>query len=431
MLKIQVNYDTDAAFAFDLLRQAAWARNLEVIDHSRRLFSIRDEAGRTVNFSRATPGATPVFVQQCMADKRVSKQMLRAAGVQVAEGQSFVWAQKRAAWAYAQSLGGSFVVKPVSGEGGKGVTTRITTEEMFDLAWEKVRPLSKFGILIERFVTGGDHRVVVIGDTVAAVLRKWPLYIRGDGVHTVAELLEIKRQSRLLNAFTKKKKFEISATVRRTMLELGLTDATVIEADRYVELDTVGNLAAGGESEDIPVNTVHPGFLDYAVKARKCMPGIEICGLDLLAEDITKSPEGQSWGICELNVNPDFGLNHFPVKGEPRDVSGMVIEHYFPQATAFLFQPRVSAVTVALRLPPLPAAVDRLVDACLLRVISGGIYTDAKGKPAMLLMGAPNAVNNLIEAVKTEQLVPGLGIGLVREADPASLPSVDRAFIRE
>ncbi|MFC3612440.1 hypothetical protein ACFORG_01595 [Lutimaribacter marinistellae] len=426
--KIQIDYDTDAKFAFDLIRQAAWGRNLEVVDHARRVYTIRDGSGKEVNFARATPGNTTVFAQQCMANKTVSKRLLRAAGVRVAEGKSFYFLQKKAAWEFAQSIGGPFVVKPVSGEGGKGVTTNITSEAQFDLAWEKVRPLAKFGILIEEFITGGDHRIVVIGDTVAAALRKWPLYLRGDGVSTVAQLIEKKRQERLLNAFTKKKKFEISRTVRQTMKELGLTDDSVIEAGRYVELDTVGNLAAGGESEDIPVSRIHPDFIEAAVKARKCMPGIEICGIDLLAEDVTKSPDGQSWAVCELNMNADFGLNHFPVKGEPRDVAGMLVEHYFPKSAEFLTRPVMEAAMIELGDKLNPQQFARLTETCILQMLSGGVVERGEGGKAVgdtiLVMGPPTSVRCFVDMIKAGDNFPTLNVKSSKKADLSALPDV-------
>ncbi len=434
-LKIQIDYDTDATFAFDLIRQAAWVRNLEVVDHSRRVFSIRDETGTTADFARSSPGTIPVFVQQCMADKTISKRMLAATGVHVADGQSFTAAQKKAAWDFAQSLKQPFVVKPVTGEGGKGVTTNVTTRAQFDLAWDKVLNKSAYGtragILIERFVTGGDHRIVVVGDKVVAALRKWPLYLVGDGVSTIPELIELKRQGRALNAFTRKKKFEITPTVRQTMKEKGLTKDLVLPKGKYVELDTVGNLAAGGESENIPVSQMHPGFIEAALKARRCMPGITICGLDLLAEDLTKDPEGQSWAVCELNLNSDIGLNHFPVKGEPVDVAGAYVEHYFPAAAKFLMRPKLDAAVVSLDAPLTPAQFTRLTNASILRMLEGGVAREKnKDNASLVFTGPPVAVRCMLEMLDAGLEIPTLSVGKGKIVDIDDLPKITRPFER-
>lgn len=434
-LKIQINYDTDAVFAFDLIRQAAWVRNLEVVDHSRRVFSVRDKTGKTANFARSIPGNTPVFVQQSMADKTVSKGLLSASGVRVADGQSFTAGQKKAAWNYAQELKGPFVVKPVTGEGGKGVTTNVTTEAQFELAWDKVLNKSAYGtragILIERFVTGGDHRIVVVGDKVVAALRKWPLYLIGDGVSTIPELIELKREGRKLNDFTKKKKFEITPTVRQTMKEKGLTKDLVLPKGKYVELDTVGNLAAGGESENIPVQDIHPGFIEAAVTAHRCMDGIEICGLDLLAEDLTKDPEGQSWAVCELNLNSDIGLNHFPVKGEPVDVAGAYVEHYFPASAKFLARPTLDAAIVPLKAPLTNPQFARITNASILRMIEGGVSRDRATDTACLVFsGPPVAVQNILEVLAAGNDIPGLSLGEGKIVEIDDLPEVTRPFQR-
>lgn len=432
--KMQINYDTDTSFAFDLIRQAAWARNLEVIDHSRRVYSVRNAAGATANFARSMPGTTPVFVQQCMADKTISKRMLAASGVRVAQGRSFPSMQKKAAWEYAQTLGGPFVVKPVSGEGGKGVTTNITTQAQFNLAWDKVLNHSAYGtragILIESFITGGDHRIVVVGDKVVAALRKWPLYLVGDGVSTIPQLIELKRQARKLNAFTKKKKFEITPTVRQTMKEKGLTDDLVLPKGKYVELDTVGNLAAGGESENIPVENIHPGFIKAALAARACMDGIDICGLDMLAEDLTRDPEGQSWAVCELNMNSDIGLNHFPVKGDPVDTAGAYIEYYFPASAKFLDRPQTAGAVVPLEAPLSNLLYNRLTEACVLRMLSGGVQRVSADEAYLVFSGPPVSVRCMLEAMQDSPDFAALQIGESHDVDVADLPEVTRPFDR-
>ena len=45
-------------------------------------------------------------------------------------------------------------------------------------------------MLVEKFAPGHDYRLLVVGDRVVAAARREPAQVLGDGVHTVAQLVE-------------------------------------------------------------------------------------------------------------------------------------------------------------------------------------------------------------------------------------------------
>lgn len=113
--------------------------------------------------------------------------------------------------------------------------------------------------------------------------------------------------------------------MERNLKAQGMDWSTVLEAGRTCQLHAVANISGGGDSEDV-TERLHPGFAEIAINIRRAVPGMLYTGINLLADDITADPAGQDWAICEINGTPDFGLHHFPVHGQPRDVAGALVE---------------------------------------------------------------------------------------------------------
>jgi len=120
--------------------------------------------------------------------------------------------------------------------------------------------------------------------------------------------------------------------MRATLAKLRLDETSVLEAGRRVELHSVANIGSGGEGIEV-TDTVHPGWAEIAVAARRAVFDAHHAGIDLIAEDISRPPEGQRWCVIEVNTNPDFGANHFPVGSPGRDVAGVLIDSLFPGAS--------------------------------------------------------------------------------------------------
>src|SRR5690606_11524531 len=117
-----------------------------------------------------------------------------------------------------------------------------------------------------------------------------------------------------------------------------LSDTSVLEAGHRLQLHTVANIGSGGESIDV-TEQVHPDWAAIAVRARKAVFDAYHAGIDLLAEDITRAPGDQRWSIIEVNTNPDFGVNHFPMHGQGRDVAGVLIESLFERRVDHVREP--------------------------------------------------------------------------------------------
>lgn len=243
-------------------------------------------------------------------------------------GKSFASKDSQQAWAYAQEIGLPVVVKPIAGSGGSGVTTNIETPERFDSAWRQASINKTPTILVEEQIKGNDYRVVVIGQHVVAAALREPAHVVGDGTSTINKLIATKNQQRKYNPYHGAKTIKLTENILAHLEQAGLTPESVPEKDQYVQLHAVANIGSGGESIDV-TDSVHPDWAEIAVNARKAAFNAPHAGLDIMAENIAHPPSSQKWTIIEINLNPDFGVNHFPMHGQGRDVAGALLEHLF------------------------------------------------------------------------------------------------------
>jgi cyanophycin synthetase len=112
---------------------------------------------------------------------------LRQAGVPVPEGR--IVADAGDAWEAAQSIGLPVVVKPRDGNHGRGVFIDMKTREQVEEAFPHAAACGD-GVIVERFIPGVDHRLLVVGDKMVAASRGEPAIIVGDGKQTVRELID-------------------------------------------------------------------------------------------------------------------------------------------------------------------------------------------------------------------------------------------------
>src|SRR5690606_1039023 len=129
-----------------------------------------------------------------------------------------------------------------------------------------------------------------------------------------------------------------TSLMRRNLHRAGLSEESIVEAGRRIELHSVANIGIGGEAVDV-TDRVHPAWADIAVRARRAVLDAWHAGIDLIAADISRPPDEQAWCIIEVNTNPDLGLHHFPMSGTPRDVAGILVESLFPGLPAAVSAP--------------------------------------------------------------------------------------------
>jgi cyanophycin synthetase len=268
---------------------------------------------------------TSAVSESIAQDKELTKQLLRAAGVPVPWGQPVDSVEQ--AWAVAQEIGLPVVVKPRDGNQGKGVTVNIVDREHLEIAY---RAASQHGQpMVERFLPGSDFRLLVVGDRLIAAARREPPQVIGDGVQTVAQLIDQVNADPLrgdghATPLTKMRIDEIA--LARLKVQNHTLDTVPAKGERVV-LRNNANLSTGGTATDV-TDDVHPEVAARAVAAAR-MIGLDICGVDVVCETLLRPLEEQRGGVVEVNAAPGLRMHISPSYGKGRAVGEAIVDHLF------------------------------------------------------------------------------------------------------
>ncbi len=269
---------------------------------------------------------TSAIAEGIAGDKDLTKRLLAEVGVPVPEGQ--VASSPAEAWSVAEDIGLPVVVKPADGNHGRGVALDLRTREQVEAAWA-VADRHGSEVLVERFVPGHEHRLLVVAGHMVAAARGEAAWVSGDGVQDVVALVNAQ-----INADPRRGDTEDHPLARlrpqddgviRTDLERqGLTPESVPAAGQRVLIQRNGNVAIDCTDQ------VHPEVARVVELAVRTV-GLDIAGVDLVAEDIGRPLAAQGGAIVEINAGPGLLAHLKPAVGSPRPVGHAIVEHLFPK----------------------------------------------------------------------------------------------------
>ena len=236
----------------------------------------------------------------------------------------------------ANQIGKPVVIKPFDGNQGKGVHLNLVTDEEIKTAFTEASKYSN-GIIVEKFVTGKDYRILVVGGRVCAAAERLPASVTGDGSHTVRELAEIVNQDPNRGEQHQKSltKITVDDVAVSVLKQAGLTPDDIPQAGRVVTLRRNGNISTGGTANDV-TDIIHPDNAEIAVRAANAI-GIDIAGIDVVAEDITKPITGENGCVVEVNTAPGIRMHLYPSSGTPRNVAKDIADWLFPDEASVRF----------------------------------------------------------------------------------------------
>ncbi len=259
-------------------------------------------------------------------DKELTKRLLEAAGVPVPNGRPV--SSMDDAWLAMQEINAPVVVKPQDGNQGKGVTVNVVTRDHLKIAYAAAAEISE-EVLIERYIPGHDFRLLVVGNKMVAAARRDPPLVIGDGVHSVKELVNIvnsdpRRGEGHATSLTKIRFDEIA--IARLAVQGYTQDSVPVKGARVV-LRNNANLSTGGTATDV-TDDVHPHLAASAVSAAQ-MIGLDICGVDMVCENVHLPMEELGGGVVEVNAAPGLRMHLQPSYGKGRAVGEAIISNMF------------------------------------------------------------------------------------------------------
>ena len=261
-------------------------------------------------------------------DKELTKILLHAAGVPVPQGRSV--SNPEDAWKAAIEIGGPVVLKPRDGNQGKGVAVNIKTREEVLAAFTVASAISS-DVIVERYLPGHDFRLLVIGNQLVAAARRAPPEVIGDGIHSIAELIENINLDPLRSDghATSLTKIRVDSITLATLAKHSYTIQSIPPKGEPVALRNNANLSTGGTATDVTDN-VHPELAACAVEAAQ-MIGLDICGVDVVCETVRKPLQEQGGGIVEVNAAPGLRMHIQPSFGKGRPVGEAIISTMYSE----------------------------------------------------------------------------------------------------
>jgi len=265
------------------------------------------------------------------SDKESTKRLLRNSGVPVPRG-AVVYYLDDLRQAIEDVGGYPIVIKPLDGNHGRGITINIDSWDWAETAYDAARAVSD-GVIVERFYRGRDHRVLVVNHQLVAVAERIPAHVVGDGQLTVDELIQKTNQDPRRGAGHDNVLTRI--TVDRTAWEVldqqGFTLDTVLKEGEICYLRATANLSTGGVAIDRTAQ-IHPENVWLAERVSRLI-GLDVAGIDIVTEDISKPLREVDGVIVEVNAAPGLRMHVAPSEGIPRNVAEPIVRMLFPPGT--------------------------------------------------------------------------------------------------
>lgn len=268
---------------------------------------------------------TSAIAEEIASDKDLTKSLLQSCGVAVPEGQLVRSADE--AWEAAKDIGVPVAVKPYDGNHGRGVSLDLHTQADVEAAYQLAHRKGGGSVIVEKFIPGNEHRLLVVGKRVVAAARGETVSVIGDGISTIDALADLQinidprrgsGEDAPLNTVNPSESAEVILELERA----GLTPESIPAKDQKVLIQRNGNVAF--DVTDI----MHPTVAATAALAARIV-GLDIAGVDMVLEDISKPMNSQRGAVIEVNASPGLLAHIKPAQGQGQPVGKAVIDHLF------------------------------------------------------------------------------------------------------
>ena len=261
-------------------------------------------------------------------DKEDTKYLLEQAEVEVPRGD--IISRESGLEDACRYVGYPLVIKPIDGNHGRGITVDINSYEDALEGFKVAKEVSR-RVIVEKYITGEDYRLLVINNIFVAAAKRTPAHVVGDGKSTIEELVEeVNKDPRrgyghekVLTAIT------INDLTKTIITDAGYTVDSVLKEGEQLILKDTANLSTGGTAEDV-TDIIHPANVSMAERISKIID-LDICGIDVMTSDISQPLSDTSGAVLEVNAGPGFRMHLAPTTGLPRNVAAPVVDKLFPQ----------------------------------------------------------------------------------------------------
>ncbi|MCX8532257.1 cyanophycin synthetase [Chryseobacterium luquanense] len=283
-------------------------------------------------FQATITGNTSSIAVDIACNKELTKRMLHEAAIPVPMGDLIV--DEEELKSVIKKIGYPIVIKPLDGNHGKGSSINVNDWVSSVTGLEHAQKYSR-KVIVEKYITGYDFRVLVINNKMVAAARRVPAHVVGDGESNLEQLIEKENQDPRRGYGHENVLTEINVDKDTTELleKLQYTLETIPQRGEVVYLKSTANLSTGGTSIDV-TDMVHPENITMAERISKII-GLDVCGIDIMAENLTQPLKESGGAIIEVNAAPGFRMHLAPSEGLPRNVAAPVVDMLYPQGKPF------------------------------------------------------------------------------------------------
>ena len=260
-------------------------------------------------------------------NKEQTKKMLEMASIPVASGSICIDEDSLAE--VIQKIGYPIVLKPLGGNHGKGASINVTNWEDAVVGLTFAQAYGK-RVIVEKFITGFDFRILVIDNKLVAAAKRVPAHVIGNGTDNIQQLIDTtnldpRRGYGHENVLTQ---IDVDRDTEDLLKKLKYTLETIPRIGEIVFLKSTANLSTGGTSVDV-TDMMHPENIFLAERISRVI-GLDVCGVDIMAENLTQPLKENGGVILEVNAAPGFRMHLAPSEGLPRNVAAPVIDMLYP-----------------------------------------------------------------------------------------------------
>ncbi|MBD1385382.1 cyanophycin synthetase [Mucilaginibacter rigui] len=280
-----------------------------------------------VRFRATMTERTSSIAVDIASNKDETKRLLQEQAIPVAKGMTI--SKTEQVIEAIDRIGFPLVFKPLDGNHGRGISININTTEDAIAAYEFAANISR-RVIVERYITGYDFRVLVIDNKMVAAALRDPAHVIGDGELNIQQLID-KENADPRRGYGHENVLTLIDIDRDTLDLLekkGYTLETVPDKDEKVFVKSTANLSTGGTSVDV-TDHVHPENIFICERISKII-GLDICGIDIMAKNLTEPLTENGGVVLEVNAAPGFRMHIAPSEGLARNVAGHVIDMLYP-----------------------------------------------------------------------------------------------------
>lgn len=226
------------------------------------------------------------------------------------------------------------VMKPTHGKSGNhvvvGVASRDAATRIYNQFAPRIDLEEGIFLLAEELLSGHEYRILCVGFTFIAAAYRYPAHVTGDGRSSIQDLVNAKNAQRGSDSLQPLNKLTIDCSVHDFLQAHGWTVSSVPALGEEVRLRQIANLSTGGEPWNVTSQVCDDNIALFEQIARDC--DLNTIGIDVMCDSLAMPLRQQPQaGVIEINASPGLSTHHFPVRGEPINAAGKIMDMVLTQ----------------------------------------------------------------------------------------------------